>query len=444
MAVMVMNRYRQLYDGGKARDSFDECAGALERDSEAMSWEDLYWCAKILYVYGKPNEIDEDVIIDAFRSSFRKGLDITSDRELFLDASVMISRLYVKYGRYELAINYLMHLVELIPEDDIPDWIHSFYAYVQVLSPEHFEFILRQPKHFLARLSKIRGEAGIARRNEIVLHVAERLFGRMGENEENGVEPLSVPDEIVRKFREAAKSFGIGDKFDAILFPKNDGEGDVSSLLYEKDAKIEELLSEIDKLRKERSSGSGLSEEIARLSSENARLSSLVEELRTEISSLQRALGEAMGGASPAEEVGAGGTGDAGFDGSNGHSLLTRYQRNQKILVIGEGSKNPLLLRARKRGFVEDDFEFVLDYDKIPRIAAQMNFGGYAGIICGPMPHSGSGMEDESSLISKIEKSFPCVVRSVTKGGKLKLSDTAFSAALERVMQNMFIMDAAS
>jgi len=454
-----MSEYKKIYDSEQAKNYINEALSIITNKSDSLSFEDLYWLSKILYVYGDSDTLDEELIIKSIRLSFRKGLNNESNKEIFLDASVMMSRLYFKYGKYELAINYLMYLVDLL--DEIPNWVHTFYAYAQVLSDEHFKYILKQPKHFFARLDKIT-KNGFIKRNEILLEFLQRFlnqkedliqseeFQELTEDEQDKL--LQEKDSLLTPFIEKANEYGIGNDFDNLLYPKSDLE----QLLDEKDEYINELLFEIEGLKKQNNSIN--IDETEKLLIENTQLKSEIESQKSEIANLNKIINnlqkqnriitsqltDAVNNIVPSS------SNENDFeeeqesfenDFDNGHELLTRYQQNQKILVIGAGNKDNLLIRAKKRGFIEKDFDFVLDYDKIANVTAKMNFGGYAAIICGPMPHSTSGKEAESSLITMLEKNYKNVKRAVTVSGKLKLSDSAFSNALECVMRNLYIID---
>lgn len=455
-----MNEYKIKYDSNDAKTYVDDFKSKLEGNTTSFNWEDLYWISKLLYVYGDSESFDENIIIDAIRDSFRKGLDVKTNKELFLDASIILSRLYFKYGKYELAINYLMYLVDLL--DNIPDWVNAFYAYAQVMSDDHFDYLVVQPKHFFARLDLIKSN----KKKEILIAFLEKILSKIDEenetaendeinkNEENDDESEESNnrfENIINLIIEKAKEFGIEKEINDILNPN---DNDFDSLLEEKDSIIEQLLSEIEELKNKTTVDS--SEEIARLNNENTSLKTNIESLKSEIASLlkenddlQKQNSSLLNQLTSAinknpvsiqEEVTQITTSES-FD-ANGHELLTKYQQNQKILVIGSGeNKDRLLQRGKSLGFIERDFEFILDYDRITNIASQKNFNGYAGIICGPSPHSASGIDGENSLITYLEKNYKNVVRSTKQNGKLKLDGSAFTRALENVMRNLNIMD---
>ena len=96
-----------------------------------------------------------------------------------------------------------------------------------------------------------------------------------------------------------------------------------------------------------------------------------------------------------------------------------------------------LLSIAKKLGLDKSRFELHLDYDD----AKNFNFRktqwqpSYSLIMVGPMPHSGFGKGDYSSIISAIESEdgYPPVVRLGSNG--LKISKTDFRAKLEEMME---------
>lgn len=110
-----------------------------------------------------------------------------------------------------------------------------------------------------------------------------------------------------------------------------------------------------------------------------------------------------------------------------------------KIVVIGRSDVKAevLLSIAKKLGLNKSRFELHLEYDD----AKDFNFRKmqwqptYSLIMVGPMPHSGSGKGDYSSIISAIESEdgYPPVVRLGSNG--LKITKTDFRAKLEEMMK---------
>lgn len=109
-----------------------------------------------------------------------------------------------------------------------------------------------------------------------------------------------------------------------------------------------------------------------------------------------------------------------------------------KIIVIGQSDVKPdiLLVTAKKLGLDKSRFEFYLNYED----AKTFNFRkmqwqpGYSLVMVGPMPHSGAGKGDYSSIISALEtdEGYPPVVRLGSNGLKITKSD--FRSKLEEMI----------
>lgn len=140
---VIMNKFESLYTEKKAT-GLNTAIDAINSLGN-LSWEDIYWISKILYVYG-PGTVDDITVINILDSAFTKGLNYKSNSELYLDAAQMMARLYMKYKRYDEAINFLMSIDEL--SDSVLDWVHLYYAMAQVLS-SNIVRISQKPRFFL-------------------------------------------------------------------------------------------------------------------------------------------------------------------------------------------------------------------------------------------------------------------------------------------------------
>ena len=146
---ITMNQYEKLYTEQKAL-GLNSAIEAIKNISN-LNWEDTYWISKILYVYG-PGTVDDGTVINILDSAFTKGLNYKSNSELYLDAAQMMARLFMKYKRYDEAINFLMSIDEL--SDSVLDWVQLYYALAQVMS-SNIVRIAHKPKFFFERLDKV-------------------------------------------------------------------------------------------------------------------------------------------------------------------------------------------------------------------------------------------------------------------------------------------------
>lgn len=118
------------------------------------------------------------------------------------------------------------------------------------------------------------------------------------------------------------------------------------------------------------------------------------------------------------------------------------FQGNRKgrIVVIGESklSKSDMLLSAGKMGLSKDRFELFLRYEdaKTLDVRKYQYKDSYAAILVGPMPHSGSGKGDFSSIITRMEddEGYPRVVRMGEND--LKITKSGFQKTLQMLLND--------
>lgn len=109
--------------------------------------------------------------------------------------------------------------------------------------------------------------------------------------------------------------------------------------------------------------------------------------------------------------------------------------KNGTIVVIGASKvkKVALIAVGEELGISRDRFEFHMEYKDIEKLKItdfKCNLK-YSLIMVGPMPHSGVGKENASSIISAMEgkAGYPPVMRLGTNG--LKISKTDFKNKLQ-------------
>lgn len=429
-----MNKFESLYTEKKAT-GLNIAIDAINSLGN-LSCEDIYWISKILYVYG-PGTVDDITVINILDYAFTKGLNYKSNSELYIDAAQMMARLYMKYKRYDEAINFLMSIDEL--SDSVLDWVHLYYAMAQVLS-SNIVRISQKPKFFFERLDKVSDKSTV-KRNEVFLNYVQRIKECL----EDGTISDYAKDLIEAKSSEYNLTEKVNEIF-TITEIETDGEGDVTEQKEEDSApvidetKINELKEIIDlkdnEINELKNKISELEQSISLLKTEN-------EALKTETQNKDKALTQIRTSIQenkteePKLDI-------TEFD-NNGHALLNKYQTNQKILVIGAVAGNALdqlKLRAKHKGFeVEKDFEFITDYDKITNITGQLNYSRYAAIIAGPMGHSAAGNDGYSSFIEKIKgEGYPTLYEAKTESGKLKLNQSSFDRALMKFISYLLVL----
>ena len=121
------------------------------------------------------------------------------------------------------------------------------------------------------------------------------------------------------------------------------------------------------------------------------------------------------------------------------------FQTNKrgKIVVLGQSSvsKSDLLVSAGKMGFDKSRFEFHLGYEEMKSFNVrkyQYQFS-YAAVLAGPMPHSGVGKGDYSSVLTAMEngEGYPIVVRMGEN--ELKISKSGFQRTLQTLLDDRVV-----
>ncbi|MDR1775855.1 MAG: hypothetical protein LBS17_05380 [Actinomycetes bacterium] len=123
--------------------------------------------------------------------------------------------------------------------------------------------------------------------------------------------------------------------------------------------------------------------------------------------------------------------------------LTIELQRNQKILIIGESRVKPndVCGIAKTFGLKKTDIEIFGDYEKLTNFdVSKLQWSNkYGGIIIGPVPHKMAGIEDASSLVTKLaEEGFPYSVDARTLNGELKLTKSSLKEAFRNLALHFY------
>lgn len=118
--------------------------------------------------------------------------------------------------------------------------------------------------------------------------------------------------------------------------------------------------------------------------------------------------------------------------------------REGKIVVLGatEVKEKELLSIAKNLGVDKRRFEFCLDYNYIQKYdVRKLQYAPeYRVILCGPMPHSGKGKANSSSIITELENKemYPRVERLIS-GNELKITKSNFREKLQGLINEEYI-----
>ncbi len=128
-----------------------------------------------------------------------------------------------------------------------------------------------------------------------------------------------------------------------------------------------------------------------------------------------------------------------GKEPSPGHDLLGR---RGKILVLGATTMDDRTMQgiAKTYGFKKEDFDFMVDYDKISSFTGRgISFDKYSALILGACPHKVQNLGDWSSLIEKCKSSegMPLAIDARSRSGELKVTKESFKQALLEICREL-------
>ena len=424
-----MNKFEQMYHNGKNTDSDSACFAVLD-DPRYRTWEDCYWAAKYVYEIDESQEHFREVEV-SLEEAFNSGLNIKSSHDVYLDAASIIAELYFQYSEYDLAIDYLMNIAD--NDEAAPDWVHADYALATIHTEDNLRRILSDPGLFFARIHRIKNDIDAGeKRTAVYKDFLNTASDYIYEHKDTEV----VLNKIAKEIKEAGlllsdswkmflKAVGIEYSIDAGKLLVSAGESartDESSNDDNTGVVADISCSYLDNDANSDASSQKLRDEIRRLQNQVALLTRDNNKLKEEQESNK-----------PQNQQ---------TEVSDGHSLL---QRNQRLLVIGASKLSSDKLGAIARdylGFEKNDFEYALEYDRVPDLNKIRYGSRYAAIIVGPVPHKVMGLGDNTSIIQKLknEKGFPPVYQVRTESGELKYTKDTFLKALEEAAVRLRVM----
>lgn len=430
-----MNPYEELLNDESGKTlSLSKLKQALKTTD---SYEDAYWIGKILL--DQEDENLEWEAFEAFDRAFYLGLNIRSNRAFFMEAVRLSAKIAFSYQEYVEARNLLMVLVE--NSEDHPAWVHLYFALCQIHT-DTLPMIAEDPTMFFRRL----GQVDI-NNHENLVHVQTlylEFLNILTDAYINGLKNISSSEIIVKACEYDLNNYPELFRFRDIVCPdyKIPGEDQDSD---EELRKTKEELKKIEaELEKEITKNDTLNQLLSDLDSSNEENNL---QLRQEIAELQQKIAEKENSIDKLNIEIADLRHQLSVKNVRGHSLL---RGGKKILVIGATEVKPQdFQEIAKNDFLFDgkDFEFCLDYNKIPGFVGTIrkNSTAYAGIIAGPMPHKAENKGEHSSWIHKIqnEPGYPPLFKAMASQ-TLKLSQSSFRDALSQLVTHLQTIELAA
>lgn len=126
------------------------------------------------------------------------------------------------------------------------------------------------------------------------------------------------------------------------------------------------------------------------------------------------------------------------------NTTLFESDRDGKIIIFGDSriKESEIYGCAKQMGIRKDRIEMCLNYNQVKNYEfKKLEYNSrYRLILFGPIPHSGKGKEDGSSIITQIESAegYPKVIR-LTDAHHLKITKTNFKAALQAEIDSGYL-----
>ena len=118
------------------------------------------------------------------------------------------------------------------------------------------------------------------------------------------------------------------------------------------------------------------------------------------------------------------------------------YVKDPKVIIIGDLSisKDKVYGIAKNTGFKKQQIEIHSDYDKIKSldISHLRHSEQYCGIIFGPIPHSTTSNQGDTSLITHVEniEGYPYFVKAIASN-QLKLTKNSLEKSFREIYSNL-------
>ncbi|QNO15916.1 hypothetical protein HYG86_14635 [Alkalicella caledoniensis] len=114
-----------------------------------------------------------------------------------------------------------------------------------------------------------------------------------------------------------------------------------------------------------------------------------------------------------------------------------------KILIVGDSKikENDIYGCLKEYGITKERVELHLGYDEVKSLSFnKIQYNPNWLILVGPVPHSGKGKQDKSSIITQIENTdgYPKVIR-LSAGHGLKLAKASITKAVSYEIQRGYL-----
>ena len=410
--------FRQCFANHQYDSVFDDLIKQAE-EIDSIRGEDAYWLAKCIYE-ASPEEDTDDYVIGSMLHALNTGINASTDKEKFLDAAQMLSRLYIRRNDYNRAINYLMDLSDRM--DPVPDWINLYYIMAQILTDNIYRHA-EDPVFLYRRLDSVSQDSYVQRAK-----VYQIFLKRLHDIEESGTDRTlhidvfeGLKDKYIGTYLDDPDVTTEEDEFEEEEEPEitDTEEEEFQETDVETQCTVAEQThkDEIDALKKR----------IAELENASRSKDTVISDLEQKVKDRDSALVRIRTGMyeEPAKEE----------TPVTDEKKLINLRRNEKILLIGDLSVKvkEIIGISKLFGLKEENLEIVSDYEKITNFGNRIIPGKYRAIIIGPTPHKIRDNDGESSLATRIlsnPEDYPYAVRCEDERGNLRISKSAYKKSL--------------
>lgn len=452
-------------------------------DSHSLTYEEAISVAERI-IQEDLRELDS-YAIQLTERAFEAGLNIQRDKQRYLTAAQMVSKLYFKYQNYTKALN-MLQIIESHLEENTPDWVRLDMNAAMLYSQDHIEYILRNPRFFLQRLDKLSGNDTnvVTQRSALVKSLDQIMESRLNRttkesqtlirfylkkysltapappqlqtlpredkvsssdrkpsNEANTPDNLAVAQQTIRRLTQ---------KISALEKQGREAKRkicDLENLVAQKDMELKRAAAQetndesVASLKKNilyfTKEASDLRKKLAEREQKISDLSASLEQSNVTIDQLKTVIKQQD------SEIG-------DLKRTLKQNPLTSYistkstsdiildPKRIRILVIGATRIKEDVVKAIAKlyGFGNSHITVENDYSEIKKLTGNIKPYGssYDCIIAGPMPHSTAGKDDFSSTIGKWEREegYPFLIKAENESGELKITKSSLNTAMQK------------
>lgn len=187
-------------DGSKCTEYINDLS-----ETEALTWEAVYWRAKYLYTYGR-DVCENSELVDYLNECFNQGLSVNANQELYMDARKMQSALYILEEDFKMASNCIQAVLDIT--EDIPAEMFLDLTYAEI----HTDLfrILKSPVMFFNDLHTADSDSALLdRQKQIIKKLLIKAAEAKNKDSDIAIDNASIEKEVIAFGLTASEEYGI-------------------------------------------------------------------------------------------------------------------------------------------------------------------------------------------------------------------------------------------